>query len=1105
MGGGYSISSTQGDFQPTNTIVDFFVEEISPSRGKFRINFEDVEQGADHDMDAIVEYIYQVVDSADNPVSNPALGEKVIITLNSTYAAGSIIQHMGYIISGTTSDGTYLEVRDDDTGAGSDPDYFLDTPPGVEPGGAWNDGAALPLTATRTFTPGTSGAATLLKNPLWYAAKWGGFQDYNANNVPDLDNEWDKDGDGVPDTYFYVQNPLRLEEQLNRSFADILRRTASGTAASVISQTRSGEGAVYQAVFYPEFKGPLGNTINWAGELHALFVDSYGNMREDTNGNAIMDPVDDLVIVFDGTTIYKYADTDGDDIIEEAQTPVYTGSIDDIAFIWSSSSILNEMSDGEIASQRIYNTATSNRYIFTFIDQNRNMVADTGEQMEFLSNTIPSAADLTDDSLIYPYLTLFPTFEDEPSIVFDGSAISMNTFRTGHPSEFVDFLANQSKRVIDYIRGIDQPEFISPVTPAYILPPFRSRQVDYDDDGTLETWRLGDIVYSTPTVVGRPAENYHMLYRDTSYAAFADKFRNRRNVVYAGANDGMFHAFNAGFYDETTKSFSTQLTTETSYNLGAELWAYVPFNLLPHLYWLTEPTYPHVYYNDLKPKVFDAKIFPNGTYDDGTDGEPDWGTLLVGGMRFGGGQIVADMDKTDGNVAAAGDPVMSSAYFILDITDPESEPTVLAEIRFEDLGYTTCYPAVIPMKDKDPVTGTIQENEWYLVFGSGPASAAGTADINGSSEALSGAASSQTAKLYVVDVKELVLNKNLKTLDDLGVFTEAPATVAGDHDYFQSLDADSFVSDPVSVDFDLDYNADVVYFGTVSGDKTTGWGGNLRRLVIDNNVLPSAWDGDSLFFSTDPGQPIVTAPSVGLDDRGNRWIFFGTGRFFVRDDSGHTDTQTYYGIKEPFADTDGNGFWDPGETPTWGTVLQLNLVDTSNAVIFDNKSITGVDDLAGVTVPAWDVLINEMNLTSTHGWSFDFSTFKERNLGQATLFGDLLTFTTYVPSSDICSFEGESNLYAVYYKTGTAYFSSVIGSTFSDLNGNSEVDPEQGELQIHRNISLGKGLATTPNIHVGKQDGSKAFVQTSTGAIEVIEQANPATVKSGVISWEEME
>jgi type IV pilus assembly protein PilY1 len=69
----------KGLFQPTNTIVDFFVEEISHTYGKFRINFEDVEQGADHDMDAIVVYEYQVIDNSGDPVSDPADGTRVKI------------------------------------------------------------------------------------------------------------------------------------------------------------------------------------------------------------------------------------------------------------------------------------------------------------------------------------------------------------------------------------------------------------------------------------------------------------------------------------------------------------------------------------------------------------------------------------------------------------------------------------------------------------------------------------------------------------------------------------------------------------------------------------------------------------------------------------------------------------------------------------------------------------------------------------------------------------------------------------------------------------------------------------------------------------------
>ena len=60
-------------------------------------------------MDAIARYQYTV-----------NLDGTVTVTMASDYAAGGIIQHMGYVISGTTEDGTDPEVRDSDTGSGSD-------------------------------------------------------------------------------------------------------------------------------------------------------------------------------------------------------------------------------------------------------------------------------------------------------------------------------------------------------------------------------------------------------------------------------------------------------------------------------------------------------------------------------------------------------------------------------------------------------------------------------------------------------------------------------------------------------------------------------------------------------------------------------------------------------------------------------------------------------------------------------------------------------------------------------------------------------------------------------------------------------------------------
>jgi type IV pilus assembly protein PilY1 len=292
VGGGYGINAAQGQFQPTNQIVDFYVETIANTGpgnvdagensgrpyGKFRINYEDVEQAADHDMDAIVEYEFSV--NATN---------QVVVTLNSTYAAGGIIQHMGYVISGTTADGTYLEVRDIDTGAGSDPDYFLDTPPGQLPGGVWNDSTALPITATRTFNVGSSTSASFIKHdPLWYAAKWS-MTDKDENGTLESD-EWDSDGDGDPDGYFLVTNAGTLEEQLNKAFEEIVSRTSSAAAVATNSTRLDTNTKIYQARF---------NSSDWSGQLLAFDInDSDGTIGSQVWNAATLIPTEDSRNIF---------------------------------------------------------------------------------------------------------------------------------------------------------------------------------------------------------------------------------------------------------------------------------------------------------------------------------------------------------------------------------------------------------------------------------------------------------------------------------------------------------------------------------------------------------------------------------------------------------------------------------------------------------------------------------------------------------------------------------------------------------------------------------------------------------------------------------------
>jgi type IV pilus assembly protein PilY1 len=131
--------------------------------------------------------------------------------------------------------------------------------------------------------------------------------------------------------------------------------------------------------------------------------------------------------------------------------------------------------------------------------------------------------------------------------------------------------------------------------------------------------------------------------------------------------------------------------------------------------------------------------------------------------------------------------------------------------------------------------------------------------------------------------------------------------------------------------------------------------------------------------------------------------------------------------------------------------------------------------------------------TGIDGWYKELTDPRERNLGQATVMGGLVTYTTYQPWEDVCLPEGLAFLYGVYYQTGTAWHESVFGGSHS---GGNVVD----------RLAIGRGLALTPNLHVGQQIGSKAFVQTSTGAIVEIPQPNLPikSSKSGRTKWDEI-
>ncbi|MHB9799445.1 pilus assembly protein [Pseudomonas sp. MT3] len=182
------------------------------------------------DGDASLLYSTRV--NADNTLS---------VTLKTLRAGGGAVLHLGYAMAGTTRDGLYLEVTNESAGTLSDP---FDTPSGRWAGECRMSGSTCPplepTSSVRTFIPTGNNPVTPLHDPLWYAAKWGGF-DAQRSPLP-VDGDWDSHKPGTPDSYFQVTDAAHLRTQLSRGFSPILQRQMSIAAPIALQQALGGDG-----------------------------------------------------------------------------------------------------------------------------------------------------------------------------------------------------------------------------------------------------------------------------------------------------------------------------------------------------------------------------------------------------------------------------------------------------------------------------------------------------------------------------------------------------------------------------------------------------------------------------------------------------------------------------------------------------------------------------------------------------------------------------------------------------------------------------------------------------------------------------------------------
>ena len=730
-------------------------------------------------------------------------------------------------------------------------------------------------------------------------------------------------------------------------------------------------------------------------------------------------------------------------------------NFDDIGYIWNAEKQL--YLDGvTVTANRAWNaTANTGRYIMTWVDSNRNGKVESGEYLPFETSLL----GVTDAFKFFDVADL-----------------------------------QEAKDVINYVRGEEISGTRTRTMPAA------------DSSSSSHILRLGDVMNSSPAVVGTPRENIDIIYGDRTYRAFRTRYLDRRTVVYAGANDGLLHAFNGGFYTTETLEAGTDKeqtlmkysvsgatpdgTAAVEHPLGAELWAYAPGNLLPHLQWLKAPEYgannTHVSYVDGRPRVFDARIFPEDT-----DHPKGWGTLLVVGMGQGGGS----MELTGFSPSY----YTHSAYVVFDVTNPEKPPVLLGEIPLPDATFTTMYPAAVAFQDRGSATTCNGSacNDWYLLLGSGPTGIDHT--------------SSQNAHVYLFDLSQLRTQAGVTPSTVPSGCSVQPIRNGADFKVLacDTRIANSFVGNPSVVDWQLDFKSDAAYIGVVASDagkknatNNSADSGALLKLDFSNSADMSGWTLNT-FLKTN--LPVSAQPLAGIDKKRHKWIYFGTGRYWNMLDKLTADEHYLYGVKDPLATAEDKA--NAASTGAALPVLDADLLDVSGVDVYSDGALTSTVVGSSGTLTTFNDLLGEA-VNKAAGWkrkipgliSHASGAPSTRNLTRLALAGGVLFATVFQPSSNPCEGLGQSALYGLDYRTGTANPKTLtLGTRTVYVNG-------AVRYLANAFVLLGSGSAGGISISAGKDGGNNTVTvntQLSTGSIEAIKAKTTEGVRSGRVSWEE--
>ena len=890
-------------------VVPYPSDKVCPTGGtcgRLYVNWEDSEQGGDYDQD-----VWGIIDYT---VTSTTATVTTDVVASST---GGFAQGFGYVISGTNKDGPHFH-------SGILNFAFTDPSPGTPTGVAVTDAAGAALNGgaiigasggcrscvvgdpptTATYTISTAGAANILQDPLYYAAKYGGFVDSDGNNLPNVQAEWDNfnndtgalGSDGIPDNFFFVTNPLGLEKSLDKLFISILQASAASAVAANSSKLNTST-RVYQAVFNPS---------DWSGKMLAFGVNgSTGTPNTTPDWDAGQIDLNATTVSPGSRAIVTY-------------NKGGTSSPRGIPFRWPA------------------------------------------------SPSSPLASELTPTQV-----TALRTNSDTATV-------------ESPPSPYVQ-ASDPGYMRLQFLRGESTNEGLASTN-------YRRRT----------TTKLGDIINSNPNFVGAPAAGYP----DATYTSFATANKNRKTMLYVGANDGMLHAFNA-----CPPSTETDRPTQCGVGKttpGAELLGYIPSKVYPNLSKLTSRAYSHEYFVDGSPVVEDAQI---GTA---------WKSVLVSGLNRGGQGIYA-LDVTDPENFAEANASTIALWEFTDADDP-------------DLGYTFGTPIIRKMRN----------GKWAAIVSGGYNNSQGPSSDPTEISCTSGlgtVASPYRPNINSGDTVNCTTSLTGQAYVFV-IFLDGPSGTNGrwvqGTDYIKistgtgSVATPNGVGSPFAGDVDGDGMVDVIYAGDLDGSlwrfdvtsaTATTWSSSGSRLKLFT----------ALDASNNP-QPITAGIEAALHPSGNGVIVsFGTGKYLESNDINPPGpaylTQTIYGIWDKFDGTAVTGrsqlmpqLLQPGITNiVTNPDGSVSRITTRHQPNYDSSARTSPDVTLNDSAPNLaDKVAAVSNLSSTpanqRGWYIDL--FNAQATG--------------IPS-------GERVIYAPFVRSGVVFYASLwpvgntcLGSTAGD-------------------------------------------------------------------------